>query len=155
MVALNSINGAPATSNTWLLNDLLRRDWGFKGLTVSDHGAITELVNHGVAQNDAEAARLSMKAGTDMSMADQVYIKQLPELVRSGKVSQQELDNAVRDILGAKYDLGLFKDPYVRIGRAADDPADVYADSRLHRRDAREGRSSPWCCWRTATPRCR
>ncbi|WP_343742416.1 beta-glucosidase BglX [Herbaspirillum huttiense] len=138
MVALNSINGAPATSNTWLLQDLLRRDWGFKGLTVSDHGAITELVNHGVAQNDAEAARLSMKAGTDMSMADQVYIKQLPELVRSGKVSQQELDNAVRDILGAKYDLGLFKDPYVRIGRAADDPADVYADSRLHRRDARE-----------------
>jgi len=138
MVALNSINGAPATSNTWLLQDLLRRDWGFKGLTMSDHGAITELVNHGVAQNDAEAARLSMKAGTDMSMADQVYIKQLPELVRSGKVSQQELDNAVRDILGAKYDLGLFKDPYVRIGRAADDPADVYADSRLHRRDARE-----------------
>nr|WP_034335235.1 beta-glucosidase BglX [Herbaspirillum sp. B39] len=138
MVALNSINGAPATSNTWLLQDLLRRDWGFKGLTVSDHGAITELFNHGVAQNDAEAARLSMKAGTDMSMADQVYIKQLPELVRSGKVSQQELDNAVRDILGAKYDLGLFKDPYVRIGRAADDPADVYADSRLHRRDARE-----------------
>jgi beta-glucosidase len=70
-----------------------------------------------------------MKAGTDMSMADQVYIKQLPELVRSGKVSQQELDNAVRDILGAKYDLGLFKDPFVRIGRAADDPADVYADA--------------------------
>jgi beta-glucosidase len=54
MVALNSINGAPATSNTWLLQDLLRRDWGFKGLTVSDHGAITELVNHGVAQNDAK-----------------------------------------------------------------------------------------------------
>ena len=138
MVALNSINGAPATSNTWLLQDLLRRDWGFKGLTVSDHGAITELVNHGVAQNDSEAARLSMKAGTDMSMADQVYIKQLPELVRSGKVSQQELDNAVRDILGAKYDLGLFKDPFVRIGRAADDPADVYADARLHRAAARE-----------------
>ena len=138
MVALNSINGAPATSNTWLLQDLLRRDWGFKGLTVSDHGAITELVNHGVAQNDSEAARLSMKAGTDMSMADQVYIKQLPALVRSGKVSQQELDNAVRDILGAKYDLGLFKDPFVRIGRAADDPADVYADARLHRAAARE-----------------
>ncbi|MCP1575319.1 beta-glucosidase [Herbaspirillum rubrisubalbicans] len=138
MVALNSINGTPATSNTWLLQDLLRRDWGFKGLTVSDHGAITELVNHGVAQNDAQAARLAMQAGTDMSMADQVYLKQLPELVRSGKVPQQELDNAVRDILGAKYDLGLFKDPYVRIGRAADDPADVYADSRLHRREARE-----------------
>ncbi|WP_299534439.1 beta-glucosidase BglX [uncultured Herbaspirillum sp.] len=138
MVALNSINGTPATSNTWLLQDLLRRDWGFKGLTVSDHGAITELVNHGVAQDDAQAARLAMKAGTDMSMADQVYIKQLPALVRSGKVPQQELDNAVRDILGAKYDLGLFKDPYIRIGRAADDPPDVHAERRLHRRDARE-----------------
>ncbi|KAF1046784.1 MAG: Beta-glucosidase BoGH3B [Herbaspirillum frisingense] len=137
MVALNSINGAPATSNTWLLQDLLRKEWGFKGLTVSDHGAITELVNHGVAQNDNEAARLAMKAGTDMSMADQVYISQLPGLIQSGKVAQQELDNAVREILGAKYDMGLFKDPYLRIGRAADDPANVNAESRLHRADAR------------------
>lgn len=137
MVALNSINGAPATSNTWLLQDLLRKEWGFKGLTVSDHGAITELVNHGVAQNESEAARLSIKAGTDMSMADQVYISQLPGLLKSGKVSQQDLDNAVREILGAKYDLGLFKDPYARIGHESGDPADVNAESRLHRTDAR------------------
>lgn len=137
MVALNSINGTPATSNTWLLQDLLRRQWGFKGLTVSDHGAITELVKHGVAQDDNQAAQLAIKAGTDMSMADQVYLGQLPGLLKSGKVTQQELDNAVREILGAKYDLGLFQDPYLRIGRAADDPPDVNAESRLHRAAAR------------------
>ncbi|MBB5393953.1 MULTISPECIES: beta-glucosidase BglX [unclassified Herbaspirillum] len=137
MVALNSINGTPATSNTWLLQDLLRREWGFKGLTVSDHGAITELVNHGVARDEAEAAQLSIKAGTDMSMADQVYISQLPGLLKSGKVTRQDLDNAVREILGAKYDMGLFHDPYVRIGQAAGDPPNVNAESRLHRAAAR------------------
>ncbi|MFL9927125.1 beta-glucosidase BglX [Herbaspirillum lusitanum] len=138
MVALNSINGTPATSNTWLLQDLLRKDWGFKGLTVSDHGAITELVNHGVAHDETEAAQLAIKAGTDMSMADQVYLGQLPGLLKSGKVAQQDLDNAVREILDAKYDMGLFHDPYLRIGRADGDPAEVNAESRLHRAAARQ-----------------
>lgn len=138
MVALNSINGVPATSNTWLLQDLLRQQWGFKGVTVSDHGAVTELIRHGVARDESEAAQLAIKAGTDMSMADQIYRSQLPQLVSAGKVSLQVLDNAVREILGAKYDMGLFHDPYLRIGRAADDPADVNAESRLHRAQARE-----------------
>ncbi|MCA1327055.1 beta-glucosidase BglX [Herbaspirillum seropedicae] len=137
MVALNSINGTPATSNVWLLQDLLRRQWGFKGLTVSDHGAITELVNHGVAHDETEAAQLAIKAGTDMSMADHVYLGQLPGLLKSGRVKPQELDSAVREILGAKYDMGLFHDPYVRIGRADGDPAEVNAESRLHRAAAR------------------
>ncbi|MGY4492632.1 beta-glucosidase BglX [Pseudomonas sp. TE3610] len=138
MVALNSINGVPATSNTWLMQDLLRKDWGFKGVTISDHGAIHELIKHGVARDDREAAKLAIKAGIDMSMNDQVYGKELPGLVKSGEVSQADIDNAVREVLGAKYDLGLFQDPYRRIGKAADDPADTYADSRLHREAARE-----------------
>jgi len=137
MVALNSINGTPATSNVWLLQDLLRKQWGFKGLTVSDHGAITELVNHGVAHDETEAAQLAIKAGTDMSMADQVYLGQLPGLLKSGRVQPRELDDAVREILGAKYDMGLFHDPYLRIGRADGDPAEVNAESRLHRAAAR------------------
>ncbi len=74
MVALNSINGVPATSNTWLMNDLLRRDWGFKGVTVSDHGAITELVRHGVAADGKQAAQLAIKAGIDMSMNDTLSV---------------------------------------------------------------------------------
>ncbi|MBD8491750.1 beta-glucosidase BglX [Pseudomonas syringae] len=138
MVALNSINGIPATSNTWLMQDLLRKDWGFKGVTISDHGAIGELIQHGVAKDNREAAKLSIKAGIDLSMNDAAYGKYLPELVKSGEVSVKEIDNAVREVLGAKYDMGLFADPYKRIGVAGDDPADTYSEDRLHRAEARE-----------------
>ncbi|WP_201196530.1 beta-glucosidase BglX [Pseudomonas fluorescens] len=138
MVALNSINGVPATSNTWLMNDLLRKEWGFKGLAVSDHGAIFELIKHGVARDGREAAKLAIKAGIHMSMNDTLYGKELPGLLKSGEIQQSDIDNAVRAVLDAKYDMGLFKDPYLRIGKAEDDPVDTYADSRLHRADARD-----------------
>jgi len=138
MVALNSINGVPATSNTWLMQDLLRKDWGFKGVTVSDHGAIVELTRHGVAQDEREAAKLAIQTGIDMSMADSVYLKELPGLVQSGEVRMQEIDNAVTEVLGAKYDMGLFHNPYLRIGEAKDDPVDLKADSRLDRPAARD-----------------
>lgn len=138
MVALNSINGVPATANTWLMNDLLRKEWGFKGLAVSDHGAIFELIKHGVARDGREAAKLAIKAGIDMSMNDTLYGKELPGLLKSGEIEQKDIDNAVREVLAAKYDMGLFKDPYLRIGKAEDDPADTYAESRLHRAEARD-----------------
>jgi len=138
MVALNSINGVPATSNTWLMNDLLRKEWGFKGLAVSDHGAIVELMRHGVAKDGREAAKLAIKAGIDMSMNDSLYAKELPGLIKSGDVSQRDLDNAVREVLAAKYDMGLFANPYLRIGKAEQDPAETNAESRLHRSDARD-----------------
>lgn len=138
MVALNSINGVPATANTWLMNDLLRKEWGFKGLAVSDHGAIFELIKHGVARDGREAAKLAIKAGIDMSMNDTLYGKELPGLLKAGEIEQSDIDNAVREVLAAKYDMGLFKDPYLRIGKAEDDPADTNADSRLHRAEARD-----------------
>lgn len=144
MIALNSINGTPATSNKWLLRDLLRDEWGFKGVTVSDHGAIEELMRHGVAKDGREAAKLAIEAGVDMSMADVQYLRQLPDLVKSGEVPMRDIDSAVREVLGAKYDMGLFADPYRRIGRigrvgdAAHDPKDVNAESRLHREAARD-----------------
>jgi len=138
MVALNSINGIPASANTWLLQDLLRKDWGFRGVAVSDHGAITELVRHGVARDGREAARLAIRAGVDMSMADTLYLQELPGLVKSGEVNVAEIDRSVRNVLGAKYDMGLFHDPYLRIGAAVDDPPDLYAEGRMHRADARE-----------------
>ncbi|RZI93032.1 MAG: beta-glucosidase BglX, partial [Variovorax sp.] len=138
MIALNTVNGQPATSNTWLLQDLLRKEWGFKGVTFSDHGAITELMRHGVARDEREAAKLAITAGVDMSMADQVYLKELPGLVSSGEVPMKVLDNAVREVLGAKYDMGLFRDPFLRIGKAVDDPVDPKADSRLDRPSARD-----------------
>ncbi|MEX5687516.1 beta-glucosidase BglX [Pseudomonas silesiensis] len=138
MVALNSINGVPATADTWLMNDLLRQQWGFKGLAVSDHGAIFELIKHGVARDGREAAKLAIKAGIHMSMNDTLYGKELPGLLKAGEIQQSDIDNAVRAVLGAKYDMGLFKDPYLRIGKAEDDPVDTYADSRLHRSEARD-----------------
>ncbi|AQZ36100.1 beta-glucosidase [Pseudomonas sp. LPH1] len=137
MVALNAINGVPASANTWLLRDLLRRDWGFKGVALSDHGAITELLRHGVAADGREAAKLAVTAGVGMSMADTLYDQELPALVRSGAVPQSVLDEAVTHVLNTKYDLGLFHDPFRRIGRAEDDPVDVNAESRLHRADVR------------------
>ncbi len=138
MVALNSINGVPATSNVWLLQDLLRKEWGFKGITISDHGAITELLKHGVARDSREAAKLAIKAGIDLSMADQVYLKELPGLVASGDITMPELDARVREVLGVKWDLGLFADPFLRMGKPEDDPVDDKADNRLHRQPARE-----------------
>ncbi|VVD76709.1 beta-glucosidase [Pandoraea iniqua] len=138
MIALNSINGTPASSNKWLLRDLLRDEWGFKGVTVSDHGAIDELLRHGVAKDGREAAKLAIEAGVDMSMADTQYLKNLPDLVKSGDVPMRDIDSAVREVLGAKYDMGLFADPYRRIGDAAHDPKDVNAPVRLHREAARD-----------------
>lgn len=138
MAALNSINGVPAASNTWLMQDLLRKAWGFKGLVISDHNGITDLVRHGVAKDDREAARLAIRAGVAMSMNDSSYGPQLSGLLESGAISQSNIDNAVREVLGAKYDMGLFEDPYRRIGIASEDPADSNAENRLHRAQARE-----------------
>ncbi|WP_312514735.1 beta-glucosidase BglX [Stutzerimonas nitrititolerans] len=138
MVALNTINGVPASANRWLLRDLLRKDWGFSGVTISDHGAITELLRHGVAVDGREAAKLAIDAGLDMSMADSLYGQHLAELVQAGDVPMQVVDQAVREVLGAKYDLGLFHDPYRRIGKANEDPPEVNAESRLHRQAARD-----------------
>jgi beta-glucosidase len=154
MVALNSINGVPASANTWLLQDLLRREWGFNGVALSDHGAISELIRHGVAKDGREAAKLAIKAGIDMSMADSLYREELPGLVASGEVGIGEIDTAVREVLGAKYDMGLFHDPFRRIGSAEDDPADVNAESRLHREEAEPSRANRSCCLKTKIRPC-
>ncbi|WP_241622213.1 beta-glucosidase BglX [Rosenbergiella australiborealis] len=138
MVSLNSINGVPATANHWLLTDLLRDQWHFKGITISDHGAIKELINHGVAKDPADAVRIAIKAGIDMSMSDQYYSQYLPGLVKSGAVTQAEIDNAARHVLNVKYDMGLFRDPYSHIGAAGSDPQDTNAEDRLHRAQARD-----------------
>jgi len=138
MVALNSVNGVPATSNSWLLKDILRDQWKFHGLTVSDHGAIGGLVKHGVAENDRQAAAMALKAGVDMDMADNMYGKYLKGLLKDGLISQKDIDSAVRDVLTAKWDMGLFVSPYRHLGPVSTDPVDTNAESRLHRKEARE-----------------
>lgn len=138
MIALNSLNGTPASSDSWLLKDLLRGDWKFKGITISDHGAIKELIKHGTAADPEDAVRVAIKSGVDMSMADEYYSKYLPDLIKSGKVTMEELDDATRHVLNVKYDMGLFNDPYSHLGPKESDPQDTNAESRLHRKEARE-----------------
>lgn len=138
MIALNSLNGTPATSNRWLIQDVLRKEWGFKGITISDHGAIKELIKHGVASDPRDAVRIALKSGIDMSMSDEFYNKYLPGLIKDGSVSMAELDDAVRHVLNVKYDMGLFNDPYGHLGPKGSDPVNTNAESRLHRQEARE-----------------
>ncbi|WP_346316050.1 beta-glucosidase BglX [Chitinophaga sp. YIM B06452] len=112
MTSFNEIDGIPATGNKWLLTDLLRKEWGFKGFVVTDYTSINEMINHGIVKNEYEAGELALKAGVDMDMQGSVYATQLKKLVADKKISMQTIDQAVYRILEAKYKLGLFKDPY-------------------------------------------
>jgi len=112
MSAFNELNGIPATSNHFLLTDILRNEWGFDGFVVTDYTAIMELMNHGVASDTADAAKISLEAGADMDMQSAFFQVALPGLVRSGQVPEAMLDEAVRRVLRVKFELGLFDDPY-------------------------------------------
>ncbi len=112
MSAFNEINGVPATANRYILTDLLKKEWQFKGFIVSDWSSIRELIPHGFAADDYEAGDLAMNAGVDMDMMGLIYDPQLFQLMEDGKVSQSQLDDAVRRILRVKFKLGLFDDPY-------------------------------------------
>ena len=112
MSAFNSINGVPATSNRWLLTELLRKEWKFKGFVVSDWNAVQELKAHGVAETDEDAAMAAFNAGVDMNMTDGLYNRCLEKLVREKNIDMNEIDTSVERILRAKYALGLFEDPY-------------------------------------------
>jgi beta-glucosidase len=112
MTSFNEIDGTPATANKWLLTDLLRKDWGFKGLVVTDYTAINEMIAHGNVKDEYEAGAAALNAGVDMDMQGSVFSGQLKKLLQDGKVNQKTIDSAVYRILAAKYDLGLFKDPF-------------------------------------------
>lgn len=112
MNSFNDINGIPASANHYLLRDLLKGRWNFKGFVVSDWGSIDELVNHGYAKDNKDAGRLAINAGNDMDMESRIYMEYLPQLVKEGKVDKQTLDDAVRRVLTKKFELGLFDDPF-------------------------------------------
>lgn len=111
MASFNEIDGVPATANKWLLTDLLRKEWGFNGFVVTDYTGILEMVDHGLG-NLNEVSALALKAGTDMDMVADGFLTTLKQSLDDGKVTQQEIDQACRRILEAKYKLGLFEDPY-------------------------------------------
>lgn len=111
MTSFNDINGIPATANRWLLTDVLRKQWGFKGFIVSDYTSTTEMVTHGLG-NEAKVAELAINAGLDMEMVGESFFNNAKKLLEEGHISQQTVDAAVRRILEAKYRLGLFEDPF-------------------------------------------
>ncbi len=112
MSAFHDIGGIPLSAHRYLLEDVLKKKWGFGGFIVSDWGAVGELVNHGIAAEGAHAAELACNAGVDMDMCGMVYLNHLPNLVRAGKVSETRLNDAVARILRIKFALGLFESPY-------------------------------------------
>jgi beta-glucosidase len=111
MTSFNVVDGVPSTGNHWLLTELLRDQWCFKGFVVTDYTAINEMVNHGMGDLQTVAAR-ALKAGTDMDMVGEGFLTTLKKSLDEGKVSQKDIDLACRRILEAKYKLGLFDDPY-------------------------------------------
>jgi beta-glucosidase len=113
MSSFNTINGVPASANTFTLRRVLKGEWRFRGFVVSDWNSIGELIPHGVAADRKQAARLAMTAGVDMDMTGDIYLEQLAGLVRSGAIPQALIDDAVRRILRVKFELGLFDHPYV------------------------------------------
>lgn len=115
MTSFNEINGVPAAANEWLINDLLRKQWGFDGLVVTDYTAIMELIAHGSSANDYEAAHHALRAGNDMDMVSELFLMNLEKALKDGKVNEQQINNACRRILEAKYKLGLFRDPYLYV----------------------------------------
>ncbi|MEN4043200.1 MAG: glycoside hydrolase family 3 N-terminal domain-containing protein [Anaerolineaceae bacterium] len=112
MSAFVDLNGMPATANRYLLTDILRGEWDFDGFIVSDWESVRELVAHGIAADEAEAAQLALHAGVDMDMVSGVYLNHLAAQVQSGRVSQAELDEAVLNILRIKARAGLFEHPF-------------------------------------------
>src|ERR1700744_5427445 len=111
MSSFNTINGVPATANQWLLTDLLRKQWGFKGFVVSDYTAVSELSAHGLGDLQTVSA-LALKAGLDMDMVAEGFLTTLKKSLQEGKVTQKDIDDACRRVLEAKYKMGLFDDAY-------------------------------------------
>jgi beta-glucosidase len=112
MNSFNIVDGVPASANKYLVTDVLKKMWGFKGFVVSDWGSFGELIPHGYAEDGADAARKALLAGSQMDMEAQVVVQNLPKLVKEGKVPMSVVDEAVGKILYWKFKLGLFDDPY-------------------------------------------
>jgi beta-glucosidase len=111
MASFNEIDGVPATANKWLLTDVLRKEWGFKGFLVSDYTGVSEMVAHGLGDLPTVSAK-ALDAGIDMDMVSEGFLTTLAQSVKEGKITEQQIDEACRRILEAKFKLGLFDDPY-------------------------------------------
>ena len=112
MTAFNTVDGIPAVGNKWLVNDVLRKEWGFDGVVISDFNAVGELIVHGVASDMEQAGKLAMEASVDIEMMSNAYANYGEQLVKKGKISIKQIDKAVMRVLKLKQELGLFENPY-------------------------------------------
>ncbi|MEI6274399.1 MAG: beta-glucosidase BglX [Prolixibacteraceae bacterium] len=114
MSGFNDLNGVPTSGNEFTLRQILRQEWGFKGMVVSDWGSVTEMISHGYCANEKEAAFKALKAGVDMEMSSFSYASNIKQLLKDGEINQELVDEAVKNILTVKFKLGLFENPYVK-----------------------------------------
>lgn len=135
MASFNELSGVPMHANGALIDGVLRREWGFDGVVVSDYTGVMELMRHGIAADRAAAGRLGLAAGVDVDMVSDLYRRDLPAEVRAGRVPEATVDAAVRRVLRAKYRLGLFDDPYRYCDEARERARTLTPE---HRRAARE-----------------
>lgn len=134
MTSFNEVDGIPSSANKWLMTDVLRKQWGFKGMVVTDYTAINELIDHGLGDLKTVSA-LALKAGVDMDMVGEGFLTTLKQSLKEGKITQQQIDMACRRILEAKYKLGLFEDPY-RYCNEQRSKTEIF--TAAHRKEARE-----------------
>jgi beta-glucosidase len=135
MNAFNEFEGVPSSANTYLITDILRGQWDYDGVLVSDWDSFGAMVTSGVAMDDAEAAEMALEAGSDIDMESDVFVNFLPQLVRDGRVDEAQIDEAVRRVLHLKYDLGLFDDPYRYIDAEREKNLILAAEHREAARD--------------------
>lgn len=135
MTSFNTLNGVPSSGNKWLFQDVLRKEWGFRGTVISDCTAIVEMIYHGFAQDEAEAAKKAIDAGVDIEMVSNTYYNSAERLIKQGRLSEDQIDLSVKRVLELKEELGLFDNPF----KDADEEAEKkYILCREHRDAARK-----------------
>jgi beta-glucosidase len=112
MTSFNTVDGIPSVGNEWLVNEVLRKEWGFKGVVISDFNAVKELITHGVAKDGKQATKMCIDATTDIEMSTTEYLKNTEDLIKEGKLKEEQIDEAVLIVLELKDKLGLFENPY-------------------------------------------
>lgn len=135
MASFNEVGGVPMHANGDLINDVLRKEWGWDGLLVSDYTGVEELIKHGVAGNRTDSGVLGLRAGVDIDMVSRIYVKDLPAAVKAGKLPIATVDESVRRVLRAKYRMGLFEDPYRYCDVEREKARTLTADSRKAARE--------------------
>ena len=138
MPSFNALNGVPSVANKLLMRRILREEWGFDGVVVSDYSAVVELLKHGVAEDEAQAAQLALEAGCDLEMMSSCYVHSLQKLLDEGRVTMAQIDECVERILRLKEELGLFDHPEGKADRAKYDALELCPEHRALARKAAE-----------------